>query len=48
VTVNMGDRPISDRLPLEILFYLNTQGKIVFKDMQKIREKAMARMNSND
>lgn len=48
VTVNMGDLPISDRLPLEILFNLNTKGKIEFKDMQKIREKAMARMNAND
>lgn len=44
VTVNMGDLPISDRLPLEILFNLNTKGKIEFKDMQKIRERAMARM----
>ena len=48
VTVNMGDLPISDRLPLEILFNLNTKGKIEFKDMQKIREKAMARMNAKD
>lgn len=48
VTVNMGDLPISDRLPLEILFQVNTKGKIEFKDMQKIREKAMARMNAKD
>ena len=48
VTVNMGDLPISNRLPLEILFNLNTKGKIEFKDMQKIREKAMARMNAKD
>lgn len=44
VTVNMGDLPISDRLPLEILFKVNTKGKVEFKDMQKIRERAMARM----
>jgi hypothetical protein len=44
----MGDLPISNRLPLEILFNLNTKGKIEFKDMQKIREKAMARMNAKD
>jgi hypothetical protein len=48
VTVDMGDLPISTRLPLEILFNLNTKGKIEFKDMQKIREKAMARMNAKD
>lgn len=48
VTVDMGDLPISNRLPLEILFNLNTKGKIEFKDMQKIREKAMARMNAKD
>ena len=48
ITVDMGDLPISDRLPLEILFNLNTKGKIEFKDMQKIREKAMARMNAKD
>jgi hypothetical protein len=44
VTVNMGDLPASDRLPLEILFNLNTKGKIEFKDMQKIREKMAKRM----
>ena len=48
VTVNMGDLPISNRLPLEILFNLNTKGKIEFKDMQKIRERSMARMNTKD
>lgn len=59
VTVDMGDLPISDRLPREILFSLNTQGRIEFKDLQKIylqhiksmrkaQEKDMARMNAKD
>lgn len=44
ITVKMGDIPASDRLPLEILFQINTKGKIEFKDLQKIREKAAKRM----
>lgn len=44
ITVNMGEEPASSRLPLEILFQINTKGKIEFKDMQKIREKAAKRM----
>ena len=48
VTVDMGEIAASERLPLEILFNLNTKGKIEFKDMQKIREKALARMNAKD
>ena len=48
VTVNMGGLSISDRLPLEIIFVINKKGKIEFKDVQKIRERAMARMNTKD
>lgn len=46
--INMGDLPISDRLPLEIIFAVNKKDKIEFKDVQKIHERAMARMNAKD
>jgi len=48
VTVDMGGLPVSDRLPLEILFKLNAKGKIKFKDMQKLRKKTMTRLNAKD
>ena len=44
ITVNMGGNPISNRLPLKILFKCNSKGKIECKDMQKIREKVAKRM----
>jgi hypothetical protein len=44
----MGEMEPSDRLPLEIIFMANKKGKLEFKDLQKIREKAMARMNEKD
>ena len=46
--IDMGDLSISDRLPLEIIFVINKKGKIEFKDVQKIRERSMARMNTKD
>jgi hypothetical protein len=46
--INMGEMEPSDRLPLEIIFMTNKKGKLEFKDLQKIREKAMARMNEKD
>lgn len=46
--IDMGGLSISDRLPLEIIFVTNKKGKIEFKDAQKIRERAMARMNAKD
>jgi hypothetical protein len=46
--INMGEMEPSDRLPLEIIFMANKKGKLEFKDLQKIREKAMARMNEKD
>ena len=46
--IDMGGLSISDRLPLEIIFVTNKKGKIEFKDVQKIRERAKARMNTKD
>lgn len=43
--IDMGDTPASNRLPLEIVFTANKNGKLEFKDLQKIREKASARAN---
>ena len=40
VTVDMGDLPISNRLPLEILFRVNTNGKVEFKDLSKVIARA--------
>lgn len=40
VTVDMGDLPISDRLPLEILFRVNTKGKVEFKNLRKVLGRA--------
>ena len=38
--VDMGETPVSDRLPLEILFRVNTKGKVEFKDLHKVLERA--------
>ena len=38
--VDMGDLPISNRLPLEILFRVNTNGKVEFKDLSKVIARA--------
>jgi hypothetical protein len=38
--VDMGDLPISDRLPLEILFRVNAKGKVEFKDLAKVIARA--------
>jgi hypothetical protein len=38
--VDMGEIQVSDRLPLEILFRVNTKGKVEFKDMAKVIARA--------
>ena len=38
--VDMGEAQASDRLPLEILFRVNTKGKVEFKDLHKVLERA--------
>ena len=38
--VDMGEAQPSDRLPLEILFRVNTKGKVEFKDLHKVLERA--------
>ena len=38
--VDMGEAQLSDRLPLEILFRVNTKGKVEFKDLHKVLERA--------
>jgi hypothetical protein len=38
--VDMGEAQTSDRLPLEILFRVNTKGKVEFKDLHKVIERA--------
>ena len=38
--VDMGETPVSDRLPLEVLFRVNTKGKVEFKDLHKVLERA--------
>lgn len=38
--VDMGEVQVSDRLPLEILFRVNTKGKVEFKDLHKVLERA--------
>jgi hypothetical protein len=43
--IDMGDAPASNRLPLEIIFTANKNGKLEFKDLQKIREKTAERNN---
>lgn len=37
--VDMGEAQPSDRLPLEILFRVNTKGKVEFKDLHKVLER---------
>lgn len=44
IRIELGDLPASTKLPLEIILLPNKAGKIEFKDMQKIREKAAKRM----
>lgn len=38
--VDMGEAQPSDRLPLEILFRVNTKGKVEFKDLSKVIARA--------
>ena len=38
--VDMGEAQPSDRLPLEILFRVNTKGKVEFKDLCKVIARA--------
>ena len=38
--VDMGEVQVSDRLPLEILFRVNTKGKVEFKDLSKVIARA--------
>jgi hypothetical protein len=38
--VDMGEAQVSDRLPLEILFRVNTKGKVEFKDLAKVITRA--------
>ena len=44
IRIEMCELPISNRLPLEIYLATNKNGKIEFKDMQKIRERVAKRM----
>ena len=39
LNIDMGEMEPSDRLPLEIIFKANKNGKLEFKDLQKIRER---------
>ena len=38
--VDMGEAQASNRLPLEILFRMNTKGKVEFKDLSKVIARA--------
>lgn len=40
LNIDMGEMEPSDRLPLEIIFKANKNGKLEFKDLKKIRERA--------
>ena len=39
LNIDMGEMEPSERLPLEIIFKANKNGKLEFKDLQKIRER---------
>ena len=40
LNIDMGEMEPSDRLPLEIVFKANKNGKLEFKDLQKLRDRA--------
>ena len=46
ITINMGELPVSDRLPLEIIFIRNTSGKIEFKDLAKLQARKTAKKDA--